>query len=184
MTARACGDCQLCCKLVPVPPLNKGAGERCRHQRAHKGCVVYRKPGMPRECALWTCRWLAGDDTKDQSRPDRSHCVIDVMPDFVTLRNNETGEKKHVEAVQIWVDPDYPDAWREPSMRAYIERRASQDGAMSLIRFSNERALGVFPPAISQNGEWNEVETGLSEHTHTAAEVVAALGPAFIEVKL
>jgi hypothetical protein len=26
---RQCGECQLCCKLLPVPPLNKKAGERC-----------------------------------------------------------------------------------------------------------------------------------------------------------
>ena len=46
-THRRCGDCQLCCKLLPVRELSKGASERCRHQRVGKGCTVYRQPGMP-----------------------------------------------------------------------------------------------------------------------------------------
>jgi hypothetical protein len=181
---RACGDCQLCCKLVPVPPLGKLAGQRCRHQRVHKGCAVYRRQGMPMECALWSCRWLVENDTQTLSRPDRSHCVIDIMPDFVTLRDNETGDKRAIEVVQIWVDPDYPDAWREPSIKAYIERRAIEDGAASLIRFDNARALAVFAPAISSDRQWHEVESGMTEQAHSAAEVVEALGPGFVEVKL
>jgi hypothetical protein len=183
MSARACGDCQLCCKLVPVRELDKGAGQRCRHQRVHKGCAVYHKRGMPRACAVWNCRWLVDNDTADLSRPDRSHCVIDIMPDFVTMRQNDTGEKQHIEAVQIWVDPGYPDAWREPSIKAYIERRA-REGAMSLIRYDNESALAVFAPPLNADGHWHEMSTGLREEQHTAAEVVEALGPAFIEVKL
>jgi hypothetical protein len=34
---RQCGDCQLCCKLLPVRTLGKAAGQRCKHQRHHKG---------------------------------------------------------------------------------------------------------------------------------------------------
>ena len=66
---RRCGDCQLCCKLLPVGALGKAAGERCRHQRHHKGCAVYRKRGFPSECGAWSCRWLVEDDTADLSRP-------------------------------------------------------------------------------------------------------------------
>ena len=44
-TARKCGDCQLCCKLVPVADnlvgLHKPANTRCPYQRHHKGCTIY-----------------------------------------------------------------------------------------------------------------------------------------------
>ena len=125
MTApdRQCGDCQLCCKLLPVKTLAKGAGVRCGHQRAHKGCAVYRRPGMPAECALWVCRWLINDDAAVLRRPDRAHYVIDVVPDFVTLQEDETGKVQHIQVVQVWVDPGFPDAHRDPALRAWLNRR-------------------------------------------------------------
>ena len=74
---RQCGDCQLCCKLLPVPPLEKKAGQRCQHQKFGKGCTVYHsRAGMPMECSIWNCRWLVNDDADELSRPDRVHYVI------------------------------------------------------------------------------------------------------------
>lgn len=46
---RQCGDSQLCCKLLPVPPLQKAAGASCRFQKFHKGCTVYHRREMPPE---------------------------------------------------------------------------------------------------------------------------------------
>src|SRR5262245_37028912 len=91
---RHCGECTLCCKLLPVhggplingirmpSDLDKPAGERCKYQRHGKGCTVYKSYKMPTCCRVWNCRWLVNDDTQDQSRPDRSHLVIDIVPDF------------------------------------------------------------------------------------------------------
>ena len=77
---RQCGDCQLCCKLLPVPPLGKKANERCQHQKFGKGCAVCStKRALPPECALWNCRWIIPVTTPPMPRPDRSHYVIDVM---------------------------------------------------------------------------------------------------------
>lgn len=174
---RRCGDCQLCCKLLPVKELGKGAGERCRHQRHHKGCGVYNTRQMPRSCKLWNCRWLVNDDTAELSRPDRSHYVIDVLPDFVTLRDDATGISNAIEVVQIWVDPSYPDAHRAPALRAYLERRA-EEGKAGIVRWDDTRAVVIFPPALSQNGRWNEVESNLRTKDHSLEEIAQALGGA------
>jgi hypothetical protein len=174
---RRCGDCQLCCKLLPVRSLNKGAGVRCQHQRHHKGCNIYQKAGFPSECGAWSCRWLTGNDTADLSRPDRSHYVVDIMPDFVTLRDDAAGTRQDIEVVQIWVDPGYPDAHRDPALRAYLERRAKEN-VVGIVRWDNERAMVIFPPALSENRQWNEVETRFKVKEHTVDEVVAALGGA------
>jgi hypothetical protein len=175
---RQCGDCQLCCKLLPVQELAKGAGQRCKHQRHHKGCAVYHRRGMPAACSLWNCRWLVNDDTADLSRPDRAHYCIDIMPDFVTLRDNRTGEKKYVEVVQIWVDPGYPDAHRDPALRAYLERRA-EEGKAAIVRWDNRRGVVIFAPVMSENRQWNEVESSVFlEKSHTFEQVAAALAGA------
>jgi hypothetical protein len=172
---RQCGDCQLCCKLLPVRALDKGAGERCQHQKFGKGCGVYRKPAMPPECGLWNCRWLVSDDTGDQARPDRSHLVIDIMPDFVTLQDNETGAEMNVEIVQVWIDPRFPDAHHDPAFRAYVDRRG-MEGKATMIRFSSKNALTLFPPSMASDNQWHEIGGGTMEREHTAAEKIAALG--------
>jgi hypothetical protein len=99
---RQCGECTLCCKLLPVRELGKGANTTCEHAKFKKGCAVYHTT-IPHSCRLWNCRWLVEDDTADQSRPDRAGYVIDIMPDFITATDNETGERFRVEVVQIWV---------------------------------------------------------------------------------
>lgn len=175
MTMRQCGDCQLCCKLLPVPPLQKKAGTHCRFQKFHKGCTVYHKPQMPGECELWNCRWLVNHDTDDLSRPDRAHYVIDVMPDFITLSHNDTGDLQNIEVVQIWIDPKYPDAHRDPALRRWMFRRA-QEGKATLIRFNERDALTIFPPPFDPDGQWHEISNGVAGAQHTLTDVERALG--------
>ena len=171
---RECGDCQLCCKLLPVPPLNKGAGERCQHQKFGKGCAVYRKPGMPLDCALWNCRWLVNDDTAELSRPDRSHVVIDIMPDFISIRNDDSGEIQKIQVAQVWIDPKYPDAHRDPALRAWVARRAAQ-GIATMVRFNAKDAITIFAPPLTPDDAWHEI-TGNCEPEHSVESVAQALG--------
>jgi hypothetical protein len=173
---RQCGDCQLCCKLLPVrsPLLDKDSNTRCPHQKFGVGCAVYPTSKMPPECGFWNCRWLVGDDTQDLSRPDRSHYVIDIMPDYVDA--SADGITMPVEVVQIWVDPKYPDAHRDPALRAFLERRALE-GKVALVRYNASDAFVLVPPQANNEGVWLELKDGKSSgRTHTFDEICNALG--------
>jgi len=172
---RQCNDCQACCKLLPVPPLQKRGGERCRHQKFGKGCTVYRTAKMPPECSIWNCRWLVNDDTDELSRPDRSHVVIDVMPDFVTVRDNETGKTFPLEVVQVWCDPKHRDAHRDPALRAYLFRRALE-GKAAIIRYGSRDAVTLLAPPLNSDGEWHEVGGESEERSHSVHEIIQTLG--------
>jgi hypothetical protein len=174
-TTRSCGDCQLCCKLLPVRGINKPANTTCQFQKFHKGCTVYHTDKMPMECGMWNCRWLVNDDTADQSRPDRSHYVIDVMPDFVDCTDNETGEQTQVEVVQVWVDPNHRDAHRDPALRRYLHRRAAE-GVAAIIRYSSSEAFVLMGPPFMGDGQWHEIAGESSGRTHTAGEIIDTLG--------
>lgn len=150
---RKCGACTLCCKLTPVRELNKGANQRCDHQRHGKGCAIY--PQRPHSCRVWNCRWVLEDDTADLRRPDHSHYVIDVMPDFVTVQNNETGEQQHIPVLQVWVDPKFPHAHREPALRRYLLRRG-EEGMAAIIRYDASDGFVLFPPNMVPDGKWHE----------------------------
>lgn len=169
---RACGSCQLCCRLVPVESLKKPAGVRCIHQRHGKGCGIYEN--RPRDCRIWSCRWLVEDDTGDQKRPDRSHLVIDMMPDFIRVREGD-GEPQVIPVVQVWIDPRFPDAHKDPAFRAYVLRRA-EEGKVTLVRFANARVVALFAPPLSADGEWHEIHDGVVEDEHTVREIYEQAG--------
>lgn len=199
---RRCGACTLCCKLLPmearpfararetveamiahgmarredfagmIPDFAKPASERCRHQRTGKGCAIYAT--RPSNCRLWSCRWLTNADTAELRRPDRSRYVIDPSPDFVTHVDNETGERVNIDVIQIWVDAKTPDAWRDPALLAFLDRRG-QEGSAAIIRYNSQDAFTLFPPAMCADGEWHEVHSGMMERSHSMSERVAAL---------
>jgi hypothetical protein len=77
--------------------------------------------------------------------------------------------------VQIWVDPRYPDAHRDPPLRAYLERRA-KDNVVGLVRWDNQAAIAIFPPELSADRQWHEQESNFRLEEHTPEEKVAALG--------
>jgi Putative zinc- or iron-chelating domain len=178
---RRCGECQLCCKLLPIrardsaktvramvdaglatraefadaiPEFDKPANTRCQHQRHAKGCAIYAK--RPLSCRLWSCRWLTESDTADQHRPDHSHVVIDAVPDMVSLQDNLTGQRRDIPVIQIWVDPAYPDAHQDPAIRAYVARQAER-GVLALIRNGSSDAFLLVAPGSASDGVWHEV---------------------------
>lgn len=177
---RECGSCNLCCSLLPVRDRNslfgtfdKPANTRCVNQR-HTGCRVYGTAQMPMSCRLWNCRWIVNADTADLSRPDRVHYVIDVMPDFITVHDNETGAQSKIEVVQIWVDPKHRDAHRDPALRKYLERRG-EEGVLALIRYSPSEAFVLAPPVLTGRG-WVEMTSGVTKGPqHSVAEIREAL---------
>jgi hypothetical protein len=161
---------------LPVRSVGKGANERCKHQRFGKGCAVYAKLwNASPECKLWSCGWLKLPDTGELSRPDRAHYVIDPMPEYITVRDAD-GAPEHVQVVQIWCDESYPDAHRDPALRAWLEKR----NMPGLVRYDNKRGLVIFPPALMRGGEWFEKQSDLNtgEPAHTFEQVVEALGGA------
>ncbi|MCA1455903.1 hypothetical protein I6F35_22310 [Bradyrhizobium sp. BRP22] len=163
--------------MLPVPPLGKPAGKSCGYQKFLKGCTVRQTARMPPECSLWSCRWLVNDDAGDLSRPDRSHYVIDLMPDYISVQDNATGELTNIQVVQIWVNPHHRDAHRDPALRRWLHRRADR-GIAALIRFNIREAVAVFAPPFSADGDWHEMGGISDSRTHTFGDVLKALGEA------
>ena len=170
---RRCGTCTLCCTLLPVIALKKAAGERCKHARG-LGCNIHQKEGFPGECAFWNCRWLINDDMDDMLRPDIMHYCIDIVPDFVTAQQPGKSDIR-IPVFQVWIDPRFPDAHRDPKLRDWIMR---QPGWLALVRYNAGDAITLIPPNMSDTGDWEEIRgnrTEISQEHHTAEQTAAVI---------
>jgi hypothetical protein len=159
LSRRECGACTLCCKLVPVVVLNKEAGQRCKHQ-SRKGCSVYKHLALiSPECRIWNCQWLGDSEGSGLRRPDHCHYVVDVMPDFVGIEPHDGGAVITMPCRQVWIDPDYPDAHRDPALRRWAERQAVERGEVVMIRWATKEqpTLVLVAPVLSDDGEWHEI---------------------------
>lgn len=152
-SGRACGDCQLCCKLLPVRAVDKPGFTRCQHQHVGKGCAVYRT-ALPIECQLWSCRWLTGADTGDLRRPDRSHYVVDIMPDMI--RRTVDGVSDEIMVCQVWLDPGFPLAHRDPALRAFVALIAERDNLPTIVRSAGGKAILLVAPSMATDDQWHE----------------------------
>lgn len=165
--ARQCGSCSLCCKLLPVSSIHKPGFTHCKFQRA-KGCTIY--SARPLSCRLWSCQWLRNEDNRadDLRRPDRARYVIDMLPDYIIVQDNDTKAELKVRIEQIWVDPAFPDAHRDPALRDYLESFPRP----GLCRIGPGAGLVIYPPSLSSDRQWHEVQsTQASEVEHSAEEI-------------
>lgn len=151
-TGRSCGGCSLCCKLIGVASLGKPPGQKCRHSKVGKGCAIYDM--RPKDCRTWSCRWLADFDTAGMPRPDRCHYVIDLTWEKVMARDQE--DTREIPALQVWVDPAFPEAAKAPELRRFMVHVAEKYGAATVLRFEKDATI-VFPPQFSTDGLWREM---------------------------
>lgn len=164
--SRKCGDCQLCCKLLPVREIDKLAGQKCQHQKFGKGCDIYER--CPPSCRLWSCAWLTGEFVG--RRPDRSGYVIDIMPDYITLRPHDGAPEKRVPVRQVWIDPGRPDAWKDPELLMHLGETSA------LLRYNSSRADVLVSPALSGLDSWFLHDASTEEAEHSAAQISEVLG--------
>lgn len=108
MTARACGSCSLCCKLMDIPELDSPVSSWCRHCRPGHGCQIH--PTRPTVCRDYACAWLRG---KTDWYPLQTKIIVDA----VTVDSGEL-------FMRFTVDPGYSTRWREPPYYQAIKTAA------------------------------------------------------------
>lgn len=86
------------------------------------------------------------------------------MPDYVTMLDNETGERKNIPVIQVWVDAGFaPDA----PLLEYLTRR----GLSALIRYNSSDAKVL--ALVGDKWELIVASGGIEEHS--ASEIMDAL---------
>ena len=103
-----CQSCNLCCKLLDIPVLEKPAGQWCGHCDQGTGCTIY--DTRPAPCREFTCLWLGSQKTPKPLpaalRPDRAGIMFYYVNSFREL-NGVT-------------DTERPGAWRAPVVQSLL----------------------------------------------------------------
>jgi hypothetical protein len=137
-TARACGSCTMCCKVLGIDDLKKPAGRWCVNARAGVGCVIHDE--RPSVCRSFQCMWLTARDLPDEWKPDRARFVLAV----------ETSG-----CLQVICDPAQPAAWRREPYQSQIRRWAEHGMNIQkpVLLMIGDRASVVLPNTELPIGE-------------------------------
>ena len=84
-TVRPCGDCSMCCKILPITktegtgdeafPFDKPENEWCRHCAPGRGgCKVWNTE-LPNLCRSYQCLWKISD-MPEEWRPDKIRAIF------------------------------------------------------------------------------------------------------------
>ena len=78
---KSCGNCTLCCLLLPIPEVNSNPNELCSH--CNDGCNIYET--RPQSCRDFKCDWLLTPEMGEDLRPDRCNVIFEKIDNQSTL---------------------------------------------------------------------------------------------------
>lgn len=136
---RSCGSCTLCCKLFPIPELNKPAGKWCQHIAQGRGCGIHLT--RPNVCREFDCQWINNRELGPEWKPEISKFVLSIYPGANSLN--------------ITVDPGVPNAWRQEPYISSFRRWAGAALAQGdqVLVFLGSKVTAILPDREVELGE-------------------------------
>ena len=116
---RNCGDCTLCCLLLPVPGVKVGINTNCQH--CTNKCEIHDK--RPNICRSFECEWILEDDMSEELKPNKCNVIFEYI--------NE-------ESVLCLVHFDDLNAWKRESVMNHIKDLNDKGISVFISSFSNE----------------------------------------------
>lgn len=139
MIERTCGTCTLCCKLFPVPPLDKPAGKWCPHVVQGRGCGIHET--RPSLCRAFDCQWIENLDLGPEWKPEYCKFVLSIYPGTNSLA--------------VTVDPGFPANWRHEPYIRNLRRWAAAALAQGdqVLVFTGAKVTAILPDREQELGE-------------------------------
>jgi hypothetical protein len=100
-----------------VEAFNSPTDEWCEHC-TKKSCAIFGRPDRQKVCGPYKCVWLAEDTLPESLRPDRCKVVLEAVDNRNFL---------------AFVDPEYPNAWREGEVADIITSKLQTGHAVVVV---------------------------------------------------
>ena len=131
VSGRECGQCTLCCKVLPIKELGKPHDQWCQHCDVGRGCRIYDQ--RPSVCRGFYCDYRTQALVGEHWFPARSKMVLFSEPDGNRLA--------------IYVDSSRSNAWREQPYYGEIKQwatRAARDMKQVMVIVGG-RSIVILP---------------------------------------
>jgi hypothetical protein len=102
---RSCGTCTMCCKLYPVPVMDKPPHVWCRECKPGKGCGIW--DTRPQFCRDFHCHYILDAEVGEDWRPDICKFIMNFQSANI---------------MWIKVDPAHKTAWKREPYYGVIKR--------------------------------------------------------------
>ena len=117
---KECGDCTLCCLLLPVPGVKEGINTNCRFCTHH--CTIYNN-NRPTICSTFDCEWLLKENMSDELKPNKCNVIFEYI--------NE-------DSVLCLVHFDDLNAWKKETVMNHIKKLNSDNISVFISSFTSE----------------------------------------------
>ena len=135
-----CGECTLCCLVLPIHEVNSKPSELCSHCDLKIGCTIY--DTRPTSCINFNCSWLVDDDMIDPLlRPDKSHAIFERVTDEIHIAT---------------LDPYNITAWNTKPVLDYMEKLKSKGISIIVTSFTNNPKLFMLAEGKTKEGIMRE----------------------------
>ncbi len=127
--ARTCGPCHMCCRVFPIPEIEKHHTNWCANLERGQGCRIYAE--RPHTCRNFHCLWIRDENLTEEWRPDHAGFVLSDPEPWGLL---------------VTCDPERPGAWRREPYHSAIRqwaRSTAEHAAFTGVR-EGDRLLLVF----------------------------------------
>ena len=160
---RECSDCSLCCKVVPVPQLQKAQDEWCKHcaPAGVKKCLIFNTPERPYACGAYQCMWTRHYDWPEWLKPSRCRVVFERVNDKIMLGTGDAGLPNH---------------WKQDAKFKQFLRKMAASGVAVVLRHGAEYHT-FLPKGVSKDDVWKVLMEKYSEWLHQATLKTSPTSP-------
>ncbi len=131
---KTCGECTLCCELLPIGEINKSPNTLCKDCTLNKGCNIYNN--RPESCKNFNCSYLTSDDMGESLKPNICNIIFEVVTDTIHLG---------------LVHYNHLDAWKNKQVQDYVQ--TLNDKGISVIISSFTNSHKMVKPAVGITAE-------------------------------
>ena len=116
---KECGDCTLCCLLLPVEGVKEGVNTNCKFCTTK--CTIYDK--RPPICGTFDCEWLLKKDMPEDLKPNKCNVIFEYI---------------NKDSVLCLVHFDDLEAWKREPVMKHMKKLNNKGISVFISSFTSE----------------------------------------------
>ena len=142
-----CNGCTLCCRVLPIPWMNKPPGVWCKHCDIGVGCKIWDDP-VTDECKTFVCAYNQIENAPIELRPDKCKVIFEKVDNSIFLGT---------------MHPHYLKAYKRKVIQEQIKIFSKRGFSIVFSSFTKEKPV-IFPARGKKASEvWASLRTQVKE---------------------